>query len=436
MTFEQLQLREEILRAISGCGYESPTPIQAEAIPLAVQGRDLIASAQTGTGKTAAFVLPALQRLAAPPALRGKGPRVLVLTPTRELATQVCDSVRMYGKFLRVRSGAILGGMPYREQLRLLSQPVDFIVATPGRLIDHLENGRLSLARLELLVLDEADRMLDMGFIEDVERVAAAAPESRQTLLFSATIDKRIATLAAKLLRDPETVRISPTQVTHDNIEQRLLVADNLRHKNRLLRNLVADESLERAIIFSATKKDAEAIARELAEDGHAAAALHGDMTQGARNRAISAMRRGRVRLLVATDVAARGLDVTGISHVINFDLPRFAEDYVHRIGRTGRAGASGVAISFVSQSDVVHLDRIQRYTGKNLAEHTIPGLEPLNRLGAAGRPKGRPGGPASHGRSHGTRAADSAARTGGWKGRREEAMPVVYRKRSSKPMA
>ncbi len=411
MSFAELNLSPSILKAITDCGYAEPTPIQAQAIPLVLSGRDLAASAQTGTGKTAAFVLPALQRLSAPPAERGRGPRVLVLTPTRELATQVTDAVRTYGKFMRVRSGAILGGMPYREQLRLLSQPVDMIVATPGRLLDHLERGRLSLARLELLVLDEADRMLDMGFIDDVEKIAAATPKARQTLLFSATLDARVQKLAGGILREPEHVRISPQQVTHDRIDQRLMVVDDLGHKNRLLRHLIAESTLNRAIIFSATKRDAEDLARGLSEQGHAAAALHGDMSQGARNRTIADMRRGKVRLLVATDVAARGLDVTGISHVINYDLPRFAEDYVHRIGRTGRAGASGVAISFVSSRELSYLDRIERYTKQTMAQHVIQGLEPNYRLQRlSDNKKGR--------------AAVGAKRSqapGGWGARRQE---------------
>jgi superfamily II DNA/RNA helicase len=391
MSFEKLQLASPILKAIAECGYTTPTPIQEQAIPLALAGKDLIASAQTGTGKTAAFILPALQRLNARATGKGRGPRILVLTPTRELATQVSDAARLYGKYQRIRSATILGGMPYREQLRLLSQPVDLVVATPGRLNDHLERGRIDLSRVELLVLDEADRMLDMGFIEDVERIASATPADRQTLLFSATLDARIEKLAQGLLNEPEMVMIAGQKVNHANIEQRLLVADNLKHKSSLLQHLIRDDELNRAIVFSATKRDADIIANELRSMGHAAAALHGDMKQNARNRTIADMRRGKIRLLVATDVAARGLDVAGISHVINFDLPRFAEDYVHRIGRTGRAGASGIAISFVSNGEIDCLKRIERYTGQSIPQHVIPGLEPALPLqsGAAKR-KGR----------------------------------------------
>ena len=388
MPFVKLQLTPSLLKAVAACGYSTPTPVQEQAIPLALAGHDLIATAQTGTGKTAAFVLPALQLLNKPPRNNSRGPRVLVLTPTRELANQVTDAVRNYGKFMRVRSGAILGGMPYREQLQLLSQPVDLIVATPGRLIDHLERGRLNLSRLELLVLDEADRMLDMGFSEDVDKIAALTPSDRQTMMFTATMDNAMAKLAKRLLRDPVRIEIAGNHMTLDQIEQRLHVADNLQHKHRMLQRLIADIDLTRAIIFSATKRDADVIAHDLAAQGHSAAALHGDMTQGARNRTITAMRRGKVRLLVATDVAARGLDVSGISHVINFDLPKCAEDYVHRIGRTGRAGASGIAVSFASLNDLAYLQRIERFIGQSLPQHVLPGLEPMRQLNRlAGNP-------------------------------------------------
>lgn len=410
MTFAELGLAPNILKAVAECGFETPTPIQAKAIPEALSGRDLMASAQTGTGKTAAFVLPALQRLAVHSPIKGRGPRVLVLTPTRELAKQVTDAVCSYGRHMRVRCGAILGGMPYRDQLRLLSQPVDIIVATPGRLVDHLERGKTDLSRVEVLVLDEADRMLDMGFSEDVDRIAAASPAGRQTLLFSATMDTGTARLAARLLKDPERIEIAPDKVTSEHIEQRLHVADSLAHKHRLLRHLIEGEEIRQAIIFSATKRDTDALAVTLRAEGHSVAALHGDMNQGARNRAIEAMRRGRVRLLVATDVAARGLDVSGVSHVINFDLPKAAEDYVHRIGRTGRAGASGIAISFASPQEVDCLERIEKYLGRSLPEERIPGLEPMRPLARKSGRKGggtRPGRPSSSKR-FGGRAGDS----------------------------
>lgn len=385
MLFTELNLHPSIQKAVATCGYATATPIQAEAIPLAQAGRDLIGSAQTGTGKTAAFIIPALERLAKPgPA--GRGPRVLVLTPTRELAIQVADSVARYGRFLRFRYGTIMGGVPYPDQLRMLSQPVDLIVATPGRLIDHLERGRLDLSRVELLVLDEADRMLDMGFTDAVDQIAAATPKARQTLLFTATMDDPMARLAQRLLRDPERIAISAATANHDQIEQRMHVTDNLGHKHKLLQRLLEDPAITQAIIFSATKRDADSLARELFQKGYAAAALHGDMTQGARTRTLTNLRRGRVKLLVATDVAARGLDINGISHVINFDLPKAAEDYVHRIGRTGRAGATGIAISFVSAAEAGYLQRIERYTGHSVPVYTLPGLEPVSSMPTNGR--------------------------------------------------
>lgn len=396
MTFEELNLNPAILKAITACGYTTPTPIQAQSIPLVLSGTDLIATAQTGTGKTAAFVLPALERLTKPSTVPGKGPRVLVLTPTRELAGQVMDAARNYGRGMRVRCGSILGGMPYREQLRLLSAPVDIIVATPGRLLDHLERGSVRLDRLEMLILDEADRMLDMGFSEDMEKIVSRAPSSRQTLMFTATMEKSVLKLAETMLREPQRIELAVRTQNHELIEQRLHVADNLHHKKELLRHLISDQQLTRAIIFSATKRDADDLARELSNAGHSAAALHGDMNQFARNKTIERMRRGGIRLLVATDVAARGLDVNGISHVINFDLPRFAEDYVHRIGRTGRAGATGVAISFVSSSELSYLEKIERFIGKRLPEQNIDGLAPLSVLRriSGGNGARRPGGP------------------------------------------
>ena len=418
MSFVEMNLHAAIQKAIAACGYATPTPIQAEAIPLALKGHDLIASAQTGTGKTAAFIMPALERLSKPgPA--GTGPRVLVLTPTRELAAQVSDSVARYGRFLRMRYGSIVGGMPYPDQLRLLRQPVDLIVATPGRLIDHLERGRINLSRVELLVLDEADRMLDMGFTDAVDQIAAATPQKRQTLLFTATMDDAMARLAGRLLQNPTRISIATPKTTHTQIEQRMHLADNLGHKHKLLHRLLEDPSITQAIIFSATKRDADSLARDLYDQGYAAAPLHGDMSQGARNRTLMNLRRGKVRLLVATDVAARGLDINGISHVINFDLPRAAEDYVHRIGRTGRAGATGVAISFVSPAEAVFLQRIQKYTGQTVPLHTLPGLEPASNLPGTGRKNGpskgrRPFVPAGQRRKGPAHDAAPKAKTGG----------------------
>jgi len=446
MSFEELQLAPPILKALTQCGHHRPTPVQAEAIPKALAGRDLIASAQTGTGKTAAFVLPALQRLSAASPERKRCSRVLVLTPTRELADQISQASRTYGKYLKnFKSVAIFGGMPFKEQIMALSRSPEMIIATPGRLLDHMSRKLIDLSHLEMFILDEADRMLDMGFIEDVERISAAVPDDCQTLLFAATLGSATAKLAQSVTKDPERVAVAPGKITHDTIEQRLHVADNLQHKNRLLQHLCADSAVTKAIIFSATKRDANTLAGDLNRQGHAAAALHGDMTQNARNRTMVNMHRGKIKLLVATDVAARGLDITGISHVINFDLPRSAEDYVNRIGRTGRNGESGIAISLASQAELAYLDRIERYIGQALIMRVIPGLEPahpLSRMSSGGSSNLRPysgggGNPALNGkrgrRSSGPRVTKSGGRNfGNGKSRQEKwdrEVPVEYRR-------
>ena len=381
MSFEDLNLHPSIIKAIHDAGYTAPTPIQKQAIPELLAGHDVMASAQTGTGKTAAFMLPALHLLATPAKIQSRGPRVLVLTPTRELALQVSDAATKYGKYLsRVKVISILGGMPYPLQNKLLSQSVDILVATPGRLIDHIQRGRIDFKRLEMLVLDEADRMLDMGFIDDVESIASATPATRQTLLFSATLDDAINKVAAKLLKSPKRIQAASQKARLENIEQRLHYVDDMSHKNRLLHHVLRDETLKQAIVFTATKRDADSLADNLYAQGYAAAALHGDMNQRERTRTLTKLRTGGLRVLVATDVAARGIDIADITHVINFDLPKFAEDYVHRIGRTGRAGAAGIAVSFASIRDGVHLTKIERYTGQRITSHIIPGLEPRNK--------------------------------------------------------
>jgi len=378
VSFENLNLHPLILKAIVDSGYSTPTPIQKQAIPELLAGHDIMASAQTGTGKTAAFMLPALHRLAIPPKVHSRGPRILVLTPTRELALQVSEAAAKYGKHLyRVKVVSILGGMPYPLQNKLLSQPVDILVATPGRLIDHIQRGRINFSRLEMFVLDEADRMLDMGFIDDVEKIASAMPANHQTLLFSATLDSSIAKIAARLLKSPKRIQIATQRAKLDNIEQRLHYVDDLSHKNRLLDHLLRDMELKQAIVFTTTKRDADTLADNLSAQGHEASALHGDMNQRERTRTLTKLRHGKLRVLVATDVAARGINVVGITHVINFDLPKFAEDYVHRIGRTGRAGASGIAVSFASGKDGINLKKIERFTGHQIASHVVPGLEP-----------------------------------------------------------
>ena len=378
MLFESLNLNPAILQALTASGYTEPTPVQAQAIPDAMSGHDLMVSAPTGTGKTAAFVLPALQRLAQPSAKSGRGPRVLVLTPTRELALQVTSAVEKYSKFMhRLRTGTVLGGMPYPKQRQLLDRPLDILVATPGRLIDFMDQGRVDFSRVEILVLDEADRMLDMGFIKPVEKIAAAMPAGRQVLLFSATLDGNIARLARTLLRNPKLIEVAASKTSHENIEQRLHHVDDGGHKRKLLDHLLADTELNQAIVFTSTKRGADKLAEDLHGRGHSAAALHGDMNQSQRNRTLSRLRSGNVRVLVATDVAARGIDVSTITHVINYDLPKVAEDYVHRIGRTGRAGANGIAISFAAPDDRSQLRQIERFTGNQIQAHVVPGLEP-----------------------------------------------------------
>ncbi len=377
MNFTDFALHPMILKAVEAAGLVTPTPVQEQAIPFALEGRDVLATAATGTGKTAAFLLPTLSRLLAEPVRRGNAaPVILVLAPTRELAGQVTRAVRLFGKFIRMWAVEIVGGMPYREQLRQMARPVEVVVATPGRLLDHVRAGRLDLSKVEALIIDEADRMLDMGFSEDVAAIAGACPTDRQTLLFTATLDRGMEALARDLLRDPIRVAIA-TETSAPDIAQSLYYADHMAHKRQLLAHFATQAEVTKAIVFVATKRDADDIARELAEAGHAVSALHGDMSQGQRNHTLKRLHDGRVRLLVATDVAARGLDVRDISHVVNFDLPRAAEDYVHRIGRTGRAGAAGAAISFAGRDDKGLVIRIERFTHSTLAVATVPGLEP-----------------------------------------------------------
>ena len=390
MSFESLNLAPELLRAIEESGYTTPTAIQAQAIPVVTAGHDLMASAQTGTGKTAAFMLPALNLLATPHEIKSRGPRILVLVPTRELATQVNEAARNYGKFIRARTVSIVGGMPYPLQNKLLSQPLDILVATPGRLLDHMERGRIDLSRLQMLILDEADRMLDMGFLPDVERICSQLTAERQTLLFSATLDGDIARVAKQILKNPKTIQVAGQKEKHANIEQRLHYVDDMTHKNKLLEHLLIAPEVNQVIIFTSTKRHADLLAEDLYAAGHKTAALHGDMTQGARNRTLTKLRQGEVKVLVATDVAARGIDVQGISHVINYDLPKFAEDYVHRIGRTGRAGNTGIAISFASNMDRHILRKIEQFTGNRMDPTTVEGFEPKRAMKMDGPGNGR----------------------------------------------
>ena len=391
--FADLNLDKNILSAVRSEGYENPTPIQAQAIPFALDGRDIMASAQTGSGKTAAFLLPTLQKLTKRSEKPGKGPRALVLTPTRELAAQVEKNALAYAKNMRwFRTVSIVGGASFGYQTRALSKPVDLIVATPGRLMDLMQSGKVDFARLEVLILDEADRMLDMGFIDDIETIVEATPTDRQTLLFSATWDGAVGKLARKLTKNPEIIEVERVD-DQGKIEEQLLYCDDMRHKNRLLDHILRDANIDQCVIFTSTKAMTEVIADELYEKGFAANCLHGDMPQGWRNRTLMDLRKGRCKILVATDVAARGIDVPTITHVINYDLPKQAEDYVHRIGRTGRAGRTGIAITFAEVNEYVKVHKIEKYIGRKLPELTIEGMEPTRkRKSAGGKPKGKGG--------------------------------------------
>ncbi|EKE01199.1 MAG: hypothetical protein ACD_21C00193G0001 [uncultured bacterium] len=364
MTFTQLQLHEKILQAVKACGYDKPTPIQVKAIPSILSGKDLVASAQTGTGKTAAYVLPCLQLLGAH---KSSKPRVLILAPTRELAGQITKVIAKYGKFMKPNIASFVGGVSYDRQLKELSRPIDIVIATPGRLMDHMENRRLDLSRIEMLILDEADRMLDMGFIPAIKRIVKATPKSRQTLLFSATADDKLMSVMKDLLKNPVRINISQDKVDPKLIKQEIYMSRDSRHKNQVLAQLLDQQNIFKAIIFSATKRHASKLATQLRDNGYAASPMHGDLKQNARNRTLAQFRTGEVQFLVATDVAARGIDVSDVSHVINYDLPRFHEDYVHRIGRTGRAGKTGVAISIALHSEMKQLQSIERYIGKKL---------------------------------------------------------------------
>jgi ATP-dependent RNA helicase RhlE len=381
MSFDRLGLSPELLRAVADEGYVTPTPVQAEAIPHVLAGRDLMAGAQTGTGKTAAFVLPILQRLASRPGRpasdpRARRPRVLVLVPTRELALQVEESVRVYGRHAPARSVAIYGGVGYDTQVRAFRRGVDIVVATPGRLIDHLGLGNVDLSAVEILVLDEADRMLDMGFIRDIRRILGTLPASRQSLLFSATFSPGIRELATSFLRDPATVQVAPANRATELVRQVVIRVDRER-KRDLLRELVASGRVDQALVFARTKHGADRLAKQLDADGIPAAAIHGNRSQGQRVRALDDFKAGRITLLVATEVAARGIDIEELPHVVNFELPMVPEDYVHRIGRTGRAGSEGDAISLVCVDEGKLLGDIERLLGRRIPTEVVPGFEP-----------------------------------------------------------
>jgi ATP-dependent RNA helicase RhlE len=398
-TFEDLGLSESLLRAVREQNYPSPSPIQAKAIPPVLEGLDVMAAAQTGTGKTAAFTLPLLQRLAEEPA-RGRGVRALVITPTRELAAQVEESVRVYGKHSRLRSCVVFGGVKINPQIRQLRQGVDILVATPGRLLDLHGQGVVDLRDLEILVLDEADRMLDMGFIHDIRKIISLLPRQRQTLMFSATFSREIRELARKFMQDPVEVSATPPNRTADTVKQWVFPVDKQR-KTALLSHLVREKGWHQVLVFTRTKHGANKLTRKLERDGIAAAAIHGNKSQNARTQALEGFKRGKVQALVATDIAARGLDIEQLPQVVNFDLPNVAEDYVHRIGRTGRAGSSGRAYSLVSADEAEQLWGIEKLIDTALPREAVSGFEPSESLPERKTRSGN-GGPRS-GRSDGS---------------------------------
>jgi ATP-dependent RNA helicase RhlE len=433
VSFADLGLSEPLLRALSAANYTVPTPIQARTIPALLQGRDVLGIAQTGTGKTAAFALPVLQHLAAQnKRAEPKSPRALVLAPTRELAVQIARSFDTYGRGLGLRLCTVVGGLGYARQIDTLLRGVDILVATPGRLLDLIERGNVKLGQVTFFILDEADRMFDMGFVKDVRRISSMVSKQRQTLLFSATMPGDIAKLANEILKNPEKVEIAPQGRTVEKVDQRVYFV-NSATKRALLSHLLTDASLERVIVFTRTKRGANRVAEALEDRGVSSEAIHGNKSQNARQKALDNFSRGKARVLVATDLASRGIDVTGVTHVINYELPADAESYVHRIGRTARAGASGIALSFCDSSERGQLKSIERLTNQRIAVVSTPANEDMPAAppqrpreereardnerpnnfhrgnGGPGSGRGRPGGGGGGGRHHrpfGERAA------------------------------
>ena len=408
--FAGLGLAEPLLRAISEEGYTHPTPIQQKAIPLVIAGRDLLAAAQTGTGKTAGFTLPILHTLLNRPASVPAGrPRVLVLTPTRELAAQVEESVRTYGRHAKMRSMVMFGGVGMNPQLQALKQRVDILVATPGRLLDHVGEKSLDLSGVEIFVLDEADRMLDMGFIRDIRKVIAVLPKVRQTLLYSATFSPEIRELAHGLLNDPAEVEVAPRNTTAERVAQEVYMVEQ-KQKRHLLAHLINQGAWSQVLVFTRTKHGANRLAEQLDKQGITAAAIHGNKSQNARTRALADFKSNTLRVLVATDIAARGLDIDQLPHVVNFELPNVPEDYVHRIGRTGRAGASGAAISLVDREEAKLLTAIEKVTRQSIPRATAEGFVPVagatEEADRGPRPPGRGGRGEAGGRSAQSKAA------------------------------
>ncbi|CAI2717571.1 ATP-dependent RNA helicase RhlE [Nitrospina watsonii] len=402
--FAALNLIDPILRAIEEEKYTTPTPIQTEAIPHLLDGRDLLGCAQTGTGKTAAFALPVLQRLAESKTVAGpKGVRALVLAPTRELAVQIDESFRVYGRHLKMTQALVYGGVKAFHQIRALKQGVDVLVATPGRLLDLLQQRCLRLDKVEIFVLDEADRMLDMGFLPDVRRIHSALPENRQTMLFSATLPEEIRRLIRTFLVDPVQVTVSPPSSTVKNIDQKILFVDK-ENKKALLESVLANDEVKRVLIFTRTKHGANQVAKSLNRTRIRAEAIHGNKSQPARLQALEKFRSGKTRVLVATDIVSRGLDVDGITHVINYELPKEAESYVHRIGRTARAGALGVAISFCDAGERSYLRRIEREINHVVNVDTAHPYHSSNVAASGGRRNGENGGKGPRRDSNGMR--------------------------------
>jgi ATP-dependent RNA helicase RhlE len=392
MSFETLGLAPALLRALAEQGYAEPTPIQAAAIPAALSGRDLLAGAQTGTGKTAAFALPLLQRLFienTPPASAKRRPRALILAPTRELAAQVHESLRGYAKHLRIFSTTIFGGVSMGPQVDALRRGIDVLVATPGRLIDHMERRTLDLSGIEILVLDEADRMLDMGFLPAIRRVLGALPKNRQTLLFSATFADEIKKIAAQFMRDPAEIQVAARNSVVATITHRVHPVDAARKRDLLL-HLLADDSRRQTLVFSRTKHGADKLCKFLDASGLRTAAIHGNKSQNARTKALKEFKNGKITVLVATDIAARGLDIDQLPLVVNYDLPMVAEDYVHRIGRTGRAGAEGLAVSLVAHEEARLLRDIRRLLKQDIAVENVEGFEPSHPLRLDANPSGQ----------------------------------------------
>ena len=376
MSFDSLGLRAELLAAVSTEGYTIPTPIQSKTIPLILEGRDVLAGAQTGTGKTAAFTLPMLQLLSlSGQGEKGRFPRALVLAPTRELAAQVNESIRTYGRNLRQSSTVVFGGVGIQPQIDALRRGVDILVATPGRLLDHAGQGTVNLSKVEILVLDEADRMLDMGFIHDIKRILKLLPSKRQNLLFSATYNDEVKRLADGLLHNPALVEVARRNTAAENVSQVVHPVGHTR-KRELLSHLIREKDWRQALVFTRTKHGANRLATQLVTDGINATAIHGNKSQSARTKALADFKSGAVKILVATDIAARGLDIDSLPHVVNYDLPNVPEDYVHRIGRTGRAGANGIALSLVSSEEKDLLVNIQRLLGRNIPVEEVQGFK------------------------------------------------------------